>query len=122
MAGALAGGLIGNQFGKGSGRVAATAVGAVAGGMIGNGIGAQMDAEDRRRAAEAQYQALEYGRPVSWNNPQSQYSGQVAVGNPYQQNGNNCRSYTNTIYIDGRPEVSRGVACRQPDGTWRTVS
>jgi len=36
--GAIAGGVIGNQFGKGNGRVAATAVGAVVGGIIGGNL------------------------------------------------------------------------------------
>ena len=35
VAGAAAGGLIGNQFGKGDGKTAATAAGAVAGALIG---------------------------------------------------------------------------------------
>lgn len=36
--GAIAGGVIGNQFGRGNGRVAATAVGAVVGGIIGGNL------------------------------------------------------------------------------------
>ncbi|MFD0986782.1 RT0821/Lpp0805 family surface protein [Methyloligella solikamskensis] len=124
LIGAAAGGLIGNQFGSGGGRVAATAVGAVAGGIIGNTIGANMDARDRQMAAAAEYRALEYGqpgRPVAWDNPNSNYRGQVEAGNYYDRGGSRCRPFTHTIYIDGRPEVSRGTACRQPDGTWRTV-
>ena len=39
---------------------------------------------------------------------------------PYQRGGTDCRDYTHTIYINGRPETARGTACRQPDGTWRT--
>ena len=27
-----------------------------------------------------------------------------------------CREYSHTIYVRGRPEVARGVACRNPDG------
>ena len=26
-----------------------------------------------------------------------------------------------TVYIDGKPEVARGTACKQPDGSWRPV-
>ena len=37
--GALAGGILGNQVGKGSGRVAATAIGAVIGGIVGSEVG-----------------------------------------------------------------------------------
>ena len=60
VVGAVAGGVIGSQFGRGGGRVAATMVGAVAGGIIGNEI--------------------------------------------------------------GRPQTMRGTACRNRDGTWRSVA
>ena len=33
--------------------------------------------------------------------------------------GRNAADFTHTIYIDGRPQVARGDACRNPDGTWR---
>jgi uncharacterized protein YcfJ len=38
--GAIIGGIIGNHFGKGNGRVATTAAGAVAGGVVGNNVAA----------------------------------------------------------------------------------
>lgn len=41
--GAVAGGVLGNQVGKGDGRKAATVVGAVAGGVVGNQIGKRGD-------------------------------------------------------------------------------
>jgi outer membrane lipoprotein SlyB len=43
--GALAGGVLGNQVGKGDGRKAATVVGAVAGGVIGNQVGKRSDGD-----------------------------------------------------------------------------
>src|SRR6516162_2297978 len=59
LVGALAGGLIGSQFGGGTGeRIAAGLAGAAIGGLVGNRIGASMDDEDRRRAYAAQVQAL----------------------------------------------------------------
>jgi len=33
----------------------------------------------------------------------------------------NCRQFTHTIYIDGKPQTARGTACRNPDGTWQPV-
>jgi uncharacterized protein YcfJ len=41
MIGAVVGGLLGNQVGKGDGRRAATVAGAVAGGVVGNQVGAE---------------------------------------------------------------------------------
>ena len=47
--------------------------------------------------------------------------GTIVPGPGYQESGRNCRSFTHTIYIDGRPQVARGSACRNPDGTWQPV-
>jgi surface antigen len=123
--GAIAGGLIGSQFGGGTGeRLAAGLAGAAIGGLIGNRIGASMDDEDKQRAYSAQVEALERGpsgRAVPWKNPDSGRYGSVVPGAAYQANGLTCRPYTHTIYIDGRPQVARGTACRNPDGTWTAM-
>lgn len=122
--GAAAGGLIGNQFGHGGGKVAATIGGAVLGGLIGNRIGKSMDDEDRRRASEAEYAALERGRDgqrSEWRNPNTGRYGYVTPRRVYIQDSYTCREFEQTIYVDGRPETMVGHACRQPDGTWREV-
>lgn len=122
LVGALGGALIGSQIGGGTGeRIAAGVAGAAIGGLIGNRIGAAMDDEDRRRAYAAQMQALEggaSGAPVAWRNPDSGRYGSVVPGPAYDMSGLQCRQYTHTIYINGRPETARGAACRNPDGTW----
>jgi surface antigen len=126
VAGALAGGIIGSQFGSGTGeRITAGLAGAAIGGLIGNRIGAAMDDEDKQRAYAAQVEALERGRPgavVPWRNPDSGRHGSVVPGPHYQSNGQQCRQYTHTIYIDGKPQVARGTACRNPDGRWIAVT
>lgn len=33
-----------------------------------------------------------------------------------------CREFTRTIMIGGKAQEGVGTACRQPDGSWRTVS
>jgi surface antigen len=33
-----------------------------------------------------------------------------------------CRQYTHTVYIDGKPQVTRGTACRNSDGSWIAVT
>jgi len=125
VAGGLTGGLIGSQFGSGSGKLAATALGAVVGTMVGGEIGRQLDEADQRALYDAQYNALEYGNagtPVAWKNPDSGHYGEVVPGPGYKVNAHNCRDYTDTIFIDGQPQVARGTACRQPDGTWKPVA
>jgi surface antigen len=124
--GALTGALIGSQFGGGTGeRIGAAVAGAAIGGLIGNRIGASMDEEDRRMAYEAEMAALEQGRvgaPVAWQNPGSGRHGNIVPGPVYVQRGARCRSYTHTVYVSGQPEVLRGTACRNPDGSWTAVS
>jgi surface antigen len=123
VAGAVAGGLIGNQFGHGAGRALATVGGAVVGGLIGNAIGKDMDEEDRRHAMEAEYRALEEedDEPVRWRNEHSGHYGYIKPRRSYRSAGLRCREYEHTVYIDGRPETMVGKACRQSDGTWKAV-
>lgn len=124
--GAFTGAFIGNLIGRSAGnRVAGTLIGAAVGGFLGNRIGAALDDEDRRRAYAAQMQALETGpsgAPVAWRNPESGRYGSVVPGPATQIDGASCRQYTHTVYIDGRPQVERGTACRNPDGTWTVMS
>ena len=126
LLGALGGAAIGSAFGGGaSGHIAGALIGAGAGALIGNRIGAALDDEDKKRAYEAEMNALERGpsgAPVGWRNPDSGRYGSVVPGPAYVQEGRNCRAYTETIYIDGRPQTARGTACRNPDGTWTPLS
>ena len=119
-----AGGIVGNQFGKGKGNVLATVAGAVVGGLVGSEIGKSMDARDRQLAQEAELDALERGssgQPRKWKNPDNGRYGEVVPSKPYKKGPSDCRDYTHTIYIDGRPQQMRGTACRNPDGTWANV-
>ncbi len=125
VVGAVAGGAIGNQFGKGDGRTAATIAGVLIGGIIGSDIGRQLDENDRRRASNAEYAALESGRSgeaSEWRNPDSGHYGRIVPQRPYKVGGRDCRNYTHTIYIDGQPETMRGRACRNGDGSWSRSS
>ena len=115
-AGAVAGGAIGNAVGGSTGnRVSGTVIGAAVGAFIGNRIGAALDDDDKRRAYTAQMQAtIEVARRYPTPN--------VVPGPAYQTNGGYCRQYTHTVYIDAKPQIERGTACRKPDGSWSTVS
>jgi surface antigen len=120
--GSIAGGLVGNQAGKGN--VAATVAGAVVGGIVGSEIGKSLDERDRRYAEEAEYDALERGQSgVSrqWRDPDTGHYGDVVPSRPYKRGVADCRDYTPTIYIDGRPKQMRGTACRDADGSWKSV-
>ena len=123
--GAIAGGVIGNQFGGGDGKVLATALGAVVGGIVGSEIGKSLDDNDRRAAGEAEMAALERGQSgvaQPWRNPNSGHYGMVVPGKPYKRASQDCRDYSHTIYIDGKPQTMRGTACRNADGSWRAAA
>jgi surface antigen len=119
--GALIGGIIGNQFGRGGGRVAATIAGAAIGGVIGNRIGADLDERERQAAYDAQLIAVRSGRPERWTGRPGYY-GYVEPGVAVERSEGYCREYTHTIYVEGRPARASGLACRQPDGGWEIVS
>jgi surface antigen len=127
VAGAIAGGLIGSSVAGGGvgNRLAGVALGAAAGGLLGGAIGAALDDADRQRAYDAERQALAYGQPgtpVAWRNPDSGRYGTVVPGPIYPSSGRSCREYSHTIYIDGRPRMAQGIACRNPDGSWTPVA
>ena len=124
LGGAALGGLLGSQFGSGTGQLAATAAGVVLGGLVGSEIGRYMDDNDRRMADQAnrQAQAAPIGQTVTWNNPNSGNSGTVTpTRDGTASNGQYCREFEQTVTVGGKTERATGVACRQPDGTWRIL-
>ncbi len=122
VGGAVAGGLAGSQIGGGSGRLWATGAGVLLGAFLGGEVGKSLDRADRNYMGQTTYNALENGRTgqsVEWRNPDSGHYGTVTPQSAYQQNNNQCREYTQTVYIDGRNQQAHGTACRQADGSWQ---
>ena len=123
--GALVGGIFGNAISRGPQRGPGTAVGAVIGGALGATIAGNMDCDDRGYAYSASYDAFERGRPHStyrWSNPRSGTRGTFMVGDYYRgRGGARCATYSQTIWVHGRPQEARGYACRRRDGTWDIV-
>lgn len=123
-AGAALGGLLGAQFGSGSGKLAGTAIGVLVGGLMGSEVGRSMDELDRMKANQAVVDARSapIGNEITWNNPDSGNYGSITpVRDGYSESGDYCREFYQTISIDGKTEDAYGVACREPDGTWRIV-
>jgi surface antigen len=111
---------------EGRGRVRASAGnGVVIGGIAGKEIGREMSTRERGIAADAEYRALEYGQSGSktaWSYPAMNHRGAIVPGRPYKKGEQYCRTYTHTVTRGGSPEIVKGVACRDDNGTWRGVS
>jgi surface antigen len=125
LIGGVAGGLLGSQFGKGTGRLAATGIGVLAGTLIGGQISQTMDEHDRQLAQLSSQKALETassGQSVEWRNPDSGNYGYVTPERAFKNDqGQYCREYTQTVVVGGKQEKAYGKACRKPDGQWEIV-
>jgi len=122
VSGAVIGGLVGSQFGKGGGQLLGVGIGTLAGAFIGGAIGKNMDDTDRLKMSHA-LESNPTGQPAYWQNQNTGDSYTVVPtqnvtvdGNPY------CREYHTTAVIAGKKQQMYGTACRQQDGTWKMVS
>lgn len=122
LLGGVLGGALGSQIGHNGGRSAATIIGTLAGAYIGGSVGKSMDRQDRMNAYNA-ITSNPVGRTAYWTN---QYGNRYSV-TPTQQYvprygqaaGEVCRSYVTTGFVGGQAQTIKGVACQQPDGSWK---
>ncbi len=121
VAGAIGGGVLGNQIGGGSGRTIATIAGTLIGAGIGNSVGRSLDNADRAALQSTTQRALEYSQPGETLPWAATNSGSVMPGNYYQNNGRYCREFVQRVEIGGQYQEAHGTACREPDGTWKVV-
>jgi len=91
--------------------------GTALGGALGGSIGASLSDADREAAWKAEVAALDSGQRRSWRGP----GGVFGFIEPGAETGAGCRAFAQTIYIAGRPKRGQGVACKQPDGTWKVA-
>ncbi len=121
VVGGVLGGVLGSNVGKGGGKTAAIIAGTLAGAVIGGKVGQYMDEQDRMKAQSA-LESSRTGQPVAWSNPDTNARYEVTPTRTYTSMENSpCRDYTMDAWIEGRKETVRGTACRQPDGTWKTM-
>jgi surface antigen len=100
------------------------ASGGISGGVLSGAIGGNLGEQDRQRAYAAEVQALESGEPgipVGWRGDGPKRYGTVVPGAPYSARGTRCRDYSHSIYVDGKPQIARGTAYRNADGSWAPV-
>jgi len=121
ITGGVVGGLLGSQFGGGSGKVMAAAGGALLGAYLGGQIGKTMDRQDRLEMQRA-LETAPTGRAVVWSNPDNGNRYTVQPTRTYYHSQQPCREYITKALIGGKSEQIYGKACRQADGSWRVVN
>ena len=107
-----------------SGSVSNAVLAPMGNGILGSAV-SQLAASDRRAAIEAEYKALEYapkGEAVAWKGRSGRASGEVTAAQPYQVGSQNCRQYSHSYTVDGAPQMVRGTACRNDDGSWTPLT
>ena len=79
---------------------------------------------DQRVREAALFQALERnvsGEAVAWRNPDSGRIGEVTPVRTFKnRDGRWCREYTAMEALGGGTETRRAIACRVPEGQWKT--
>lgn len=101
--------------------IASSGAGISGGGLVGGVFGADLNAEDRQLAVNAEYKALEYGKVgvnSQWAGSNGSTSGKVVAAQPYRVGSQDCRQYSHEILVGGVSKRSRATACRNNDGSW----
>lgn len=119
MIGAGTGALLGNAAGKNSAFL--TVAGAVVGALVGAEVGRYMDRQDAILNNRAFESAAKYGGSYGWRNQETGNSGVWNMGPAVTTSDGYCREYQQKVIIGGREVEAYGIACREPDGSWRIV-
>ncbi len=126
VTGLVLGGAAGSAFGSGKGKMLAIAAGATLGSLAGREFGSSLDRADLGYQNKTFNSAMENNKSgviSSWRNPDSGNAGAVIPNRTYvNNNGQNCREYTQTIKIGGKVQEGFGKACRRSDGSWEIIS
>lgn len=120
MIGGALGGALGSQIGGGEGRTVATIIGTLFGAAVGGAVGRSMDDNDRIKVAQT-LETVRTGVPSHWRNPDTGNQYRVTPTRTYETAGTPCREFTVDGMIGRRKEKIVGTACRQADGSWRTI-
>ena len=120
VTGGVLGGVLGAQVGRGTGRDVAIIAGTLAGAYLGSSIGKSMDETDRLKTAHAM-ESNPTGRASTWRNPDTGNTYTVVPTRTYDTAAGPCRDFTTKAIIGGKEETVYGKACRQSDGTWKTM-
>ena len=121
VAGAVIGGLVGNQFGGGTGRALMTAAGAVAGGFIGNHMFKKhAKSEYEKDAAQRALNNAASGQRVAWTDSRTNESGYFTpLNTKTMSDGRVCRDFKRGLTVGGETvDETTGTACKKDNGQW----
>ncbi len=80
-----------------------------------------LEPDDRDKAFAAQIAAVETGQRASWRSVRGHF-GFVEPGAEAMTAAGACRTFTHTVYLDGRALRGAGTACRGPAGSWSVTA
>jgi surface antigen len=118
--GGAGGGLLGSKLGGGSGNTLLTVAGVLAGALAGGTIDRTMAPADQGCIGRT-LENTPNRQTNAWQNPDRNASYWVTPTKTYQRNGTSCRNFITQALIDGRKQRVSGTACRQPDGSWKSL-
>jgi surface antigen len=85
-------------------------------------IGQTMDPNDRTSMGSA-YENNAVGQPANWRNAKTGASYEITPLRNVTVKGNRyCRQYHLVAHVRGKKHQGNGTACRQADGSWRTMN
>ena len=119
--GSVLGGVLGAQVGKGHGRTAAIIAGTLIGSTVGGNVGRSMDDTDRLKTAHT-LETVRTNVNSTWQNPDTGNRYTVTPTRTYTSGAGPCREYTIDGVIGSKKEKIYGTACRQADGSWKTMN
>ena len=112
--------VLGRQVVDRSGRTAATTEGLPLGAFLGSRIGRNVYLIDELKTTEALESSCD-GHATTWRNADSGRRYSVTPTRTYQWQSGRCRAFTTVIETEGREQVIEGMACKQPDCTWKAA-
>ena len=116
------GGRIPSTYGNASGKVASSGTGPLLGAFIGGAAIQPSDAAAAEAAAKRAY-AAPIGDKVGWTNPATGHYGSLTTTREgYNNAGQYCREFHQTVTTRSQTELAYGTACKQADGTWKIVA
>jgi surface antigen len=109
---------------------AAQAAPVAMGGFLEGPVGAKLNEADRAAAFKAVGEALDSGSRQTWRGSRGVFGyvlpggSDPAASQPASSGApaGECRAFTETIFLAGRPQTGHGTGCRDSNGSWRVIS